>query len=129
MVSRLIKQPEVKQQSSQLTLDLDPAMRERYRSLRDCIATGVYQRGLSRVAIDLDLAPSNLSVQLSEDPARRFSVDHLETYIEKTGDTTPIYYLISKFLQDERDAEAEANAELLSALKAMAPKLRKAGLL
>jgi hypothetical protein len=129
MVSRLIKQPEVRQQSSQLTLDLDPAMRERYRSLRDCIATGVYQRGLSRVAIDLDLAPSNLSVQLSEDPARRFSVDHLETYIEKTGDTTPIYYLISKFLQDERDAEAEANAELLSALKAMAPKLRKAGLL
>jgi hypothetical protein len=68
-------------------------------------------------------------VQLSEDPARRFSVDHLETYIEKTGDTTPIYYLISRFLQQERDVRAEADAELLAAFKAMAPKLKRAGLL
>lgn len=104
-------------------------MHERYRCLRECIAVGIYQRGLGKVAIDLDLAPSNLSVQLSEDPARRFSVDHLEQYIEKTGDTTPIYYLISRFLQTEHDGEAAANAELLAAFKAMAPKLKRAGIL
>lgn len=127
MHSRRIKQPEVSTQ--QLTLNFEPHMHERYRCLRECIAVGIYQRGLGKVAIDLDLAPSNLSVQLSEDPARKFSVDSLETYIEKTGDTTPIYYLIAKFLQDERDLEAEANAELLNALKAMAPKLKRAGLL
>jgi hypothetical protein len=126
MVSRVIKQPEA---SPQLTLEFDPSMHERYRGLRDCIATGVYQRGSSRVAIDLDLAPSNLSVQLSEDTSRRFSVDHLEQYIEKTGDTTPIYYLISRFLQAEHNSEAEANAELLAAFKAIAPKLKRAGLL
>lgn len=129
MPSRLIKQPEAKQSSAQLMLDFDPAMHERYRCLRECVAVGVYQRGLGKVAIDLDLAPSNLSVQLSEDPSRKFSVDSLETYIEKTGDTTPIYYLISKFLADERDAEAEAHAELMAAFKAMAPKLKRAGLL
>jgi hypothetical protein len=129
MVSRLIRQPEAKQSSTQLMLDFDPAMHERYRSLRECVAVGVYQRGLGRIAIDLDMAPSNLSVQLSEDPSRKFSVESLETYIEKTGDTTPIYYLISKFLQDERDTEAEAHAELMAAFKAMAPKLKRAGLL
>lgn len=129
MGTRLIRQPEAKQSSTQLMLDFDPAMHERYRSLRECIAVGVYQRGLGRIAIDLDMAPSNLSVQLSEDPSRKFSVESLETYIEKTGDTTPIYYLISKFLQDERDTEAEAHAELMAAFKAMAPKLKRAGLL
>jgi acetolactate synthase regulatory subunit len=82
----------------QLTLNFEPGLAERYGSLRECIATGVYQRGLKRVAIDLDQAPSNLSVQLSEDSSRNFSVDSLEKYIEKTGDTAPIHYLIERFL-------------------------------
>lgn len=82
----------------QLTLNFEPGLAERYGSLRECIATGVYQRGLKRVAIDLDQAPSNLSVQLSEDASRNFSVDSLEKYIEKTGDTAPIHYLIERFL-------------------------------
>lgn len=82
----------------QLTLNFEPGLAERYGSLRECIATGVYQRGLKRVAIDLDQAPSNLSVQLSEDHSRNFSVDSLEKYIEKTGDTAPIMYLIERFL-------------------------------
>jgi hypothetical protein len=129
MPSRVIRQPEVSASRNQLTLNFEPDMHERYRCLRECVAVGVYQRGLGKVAIDLDLAPSNLSVQLSEDPARRFSVDHLEQYIEKTGDTTPIYYLISRFLQAEHDSEAAASAELLAAFKAMAPKLKRAGLL
>lgn len=82
----------------QLTLNFEPGLAERYGSLRECIATGVYQRGLKRVAIDLDQAPSNLSVQLSEDASRNFSVDSLEKYIEKTGDTAPVHYLIERFL-------------------------------
>ena len=52
----------------QLTLSFEPGISDRFGSLRECIATGVYQRGLKRVAIDLDQAPSNLSVQLI-DPA------------------------------------------------------------
>lgn len=82
----------------QLTLNFEPGLAERYGSLRECVATGIYQRGLKRVAIDLDQAPSNLSVQLSEDASRNFSVDSLEKYIEKTGDTAPIHYLIERFL-------------------------------
>ncbi|WP_225783360.1 hypothetical protein [Xenophilus sp. Marseille-Q4582] len=86
------------EKKDQLTLDFTPGLTDRHLSLRDCIAAGVYQRGLGRVAIDLNQAPGNLSVQLSEDPSRNFSVDSLERYIEKTGDTTPVMYLVEKFL-------------------------------
>ncbi len=107
---------------NQLTLELEPGLAERYRSLRDCVATGVYQRGLKRIAIDLDMAPSNLSVQLSEDPSRHFSVDSLERYIEITGDMTPLEYLISRFYApDKRDAAMQEvkrlHAQLQSAMQ------------
>lgn len=86
------------QKKDQLTLDFTPGLLDRHMSLRDCVAACVYQRGLGRVAIDLNLAPGNLSVQLSEDQTRHFSVDSLERYIEKTGDTTPVMYLVERFL-------------------------------
>lgn len=94
---------------NQLTLDFTPGLLDRHLSLRDCVASGVYQRGLGRVAIDLNQAPGNLSVQLSEDASRNFSIDSLERYIEKTGDTTPVMYLVEKFLAPEaRPAQAKA---------------------
>ena len=101
--------------ASQLTLNFEPGLVERYGSLRDCVATGVYQRGLKRVAIDLDQAPSNLSVQLSDDPSRRFSVDSLETYIEKTGDKTPILYLVERFLAPEIENKGIKQVETMKA--------------
>lgn len=111
-----------------MVLDFEPGLVERYGSLRECVATGVYQRGLKRVAIDLDQAPSNLSVQLSEDPSRRFSVDSLEDYISKTGDRTPIYYLVEKFLSDKGAKQEAANAELMRKMVEMAELMKKAGI-
>jgi len=101
----------------QLTLNFEAGLAERYASLRDCVATGVYQRGLKRVAIDLDQAPSNLSVQLSEDASRNFSVDSLERYIEKTGDTTPVLYLVERFLA------ADARNDTAKKVQAMRAKM------
>jgi hypothetical protein len=92
------------------------------------VAAGVYQRGLGRVAIDLDQAPGNLSVQLSADPARHFSVDHLERYMEKTGDFTPIHYLAEKFLADRGAKQEAAQAELLEQLGKMQKLMKAAGL-
>lgn len=69
----------------QLTLDFDPGLLV-HRSLRDLVAAGVYRRGLKVVAADLDVSPGNLSVALSDDPHRKFSVDDLERYIQVTGD-------------------------------------------
>lgn len=95
----------------QLTLDFVPGLLDRYRSLRECIAAGIYQRGLGNVAIDLDIAPGNLSVQISDDTSRKFSVDSLELYLEKRKDNTPIMYLIEKFLAPE--AKPRNAAEVL----------------
>lgn len=100
---------------SQLTLNFEPGLVERYGSLRECVATGVYQRGLKRVAIDLDQAPSNLSVQLSEDSSRHFSVDSLERYIEKTGDKTPVLYLVERFLAPELENKGVKQIEAMKA--------------
>jgi hypothetical protein len=114
--------------SSQLVLDLEPGLLDRFPSLRECIAAGVYRRGLGKCAIDLDQAPGNLSVQLSADPSRRFSVDELERYMEKTGDYTPIHYLAEKFLSDRGAKQEAAQAELLEQLGKLQGLIKKAGL-
>lgn len=111
MRSRLIKTPPPVQ-TNQLSLNFEPEMHARYGSLRECIAQGVYQRGLTNVAPSLNKAPGNLSVELSEDPSRKFGVDALEEYIDKFDDHTPIYYLVSKFLAPANPANVNASAIL-----------------
>lgn len=59
---------------------------------------------------------------------RSFSCDSLEKYIEKSGDTTPIYYLIDKFLQDKGRKQEEALAQLAPLLAQLAPLMRQAGI-
>lgn len=122
-MSRAIKQSQ-SQHSNQLSLSFDPEMHERYGCLRECVAQGIYQRGLAKVAPTLNKAPGNLSVELSEDPARRFSVDALEAYIEEWDDHSPIYYLISKFLAPANPANVNAQ----SVLTQMQALMRQAGL-
>lgn len=112
----------------QLALSFEPGLSERHLSLRDCVATGIYQRGLGRCAIYLNKAPGNLSSELSDDPTRKFSVDSLELYIEKTKDLTPIHYLIDKFLQDKSNTQAQAMAQLAPMLAQMMPLMRQAGI-
>ena len=111
--------PLISDSRRQLTLAFDENVLQAHRSLRDCVAAGVYRRGLKAIAADLDLSPGNLSVALSDDPHRKFGVDELERYVETTGDKTPIYYLVAKFLGDEgasRDAALGQVAEMLQQL-------------
>lgn len=103
----------------QLTLDLDTALTERFRSAKEAVAAGVYRRGLKRTAGDLDVAPGNLSVMLSGDGQRHFDLDLLERYVEQTGDKTPIYYLVARHCGDtsaSRDEALERMQGLLSEL-------------
>lgn len=92
----------------QLTLELDPGLTDRFRNVRDVVAQGVYQRGLKRMAAELDMAPGNLSVALGDDGPRHLSVDALERYVQVSGDLTPIYYLVERYLGDQGAARAEA---------------------
>lgn len=110
---------------TQLTLSLEPALLDRYRNLRDCIAAGVYQRGLKRVAADIDMAPGNLSVALGDDGTRHLSVDALERYLQTSGDLTPIHYLVARYLGHQAAGEEAALArveQLLSEVSALLPK-------
>jgi hypothetical protein len=112
----------------QLTLDLDTSLVSAHRSLRDCIAAGIYRRGLKVVAADLDLSPGNLSVALSDDPHRKFSVDDLEHYIQTTGDKSPIAYLLGKYMGDEASARDQALGQVAELLQNLPSMLSAAGL-
>ena len=127
MKSAVIKRAQAPAQE-QLTLSFEPGLSDRYGSLRECVATGVYQRGLKRVAIDLDQAPINLSVQLSDDPSRHFSVDYLEGYIERTKDWTPVYYLVEKFIKPRDGRQEAALAQLPALAEQLQAMLKQAGM-
>lgn len=112
----------------QLTLDFEPGLLDRHRNLRDVVSTGVYRRGLSTTAMDLNESPGNLTNQLSDESQRKFGIDEFELYLEKSKDYTPIYYLVEKFL-NRQDAEHDAAmAGLMPLLAQLAPMLKKAGL-
>lgn len=112
----------------QLTLDLDSDLTHRFRSVKECMAAGVYRTGLKRVAAELDLAPGNLSVALSGDGQRHLDVDLLETYIEKTGDRTPIYFLVAKYCGDTSAARDDAIDRVQSLLSELPSLLANAGI-
>lgn len=116
--------------ASQLSLSFEPGLSQRHQSLRECMATGVYSRGLGRVAGQIDMAPSKLSEKLAggNDRKRDIGCDELERYIEKTNDTTPIYYLIDNFLRDPALSQQEALARLASFADMMPALMSAAGL-
>jgi hypothetical protein len=121
--------PVVKRQDGQLMLSFEPGLSERHINLRACVAACIYQRGLGNVAMDLNKSPGNLSKELGDDESRHFSVDSMERYLEKYGDTTPIYYLIDKFLNDPSRKKEAAMAQLAPMLKQLMPMMKEAGLL
>lgn len=93
-------------QTLQLTLDLEPTLLERYRNVREVVASGIYQRGLKRIAMDMDVAPGNLSCMLNDDSQRKLGTDDLERYMQISGDLEPIRYLIARYMGDQAVAEA-----------------------
>lgn len=114
--------------SRQLTLEFDESLASAHRNLRDCVAAGIYKRGLKRIAPDLGLAPGNLSAALSDDSPRKFCVDELELYLQTTGDMTPIHYLIARYLGDQAAARDQAMGQVAELLQALPQMLAAAGL-
>lgn len=112
----------------QITVNVEPGLVARHSSLKNCIAAGVYQRGVEVVAGKIDRSPSHLSEALSGSDRRKFSVDELERYIEKTGDTTPVLYLVAKYLRDPEVSRKEALAKVKWLADQMGEAMRAAGL-
>lgn len=112
----------------QLTLDLDTNLTDRFRSVKEACAAGIYRRGLKKTAGDMDIAPGNLSVQLTGDGQRNFDTDSMERYIEVSGDKTPIYFLVAKYCGDTSASRDEALERVQSMLSELPSLLANAGM-
>jgi hypothetical protein len=117
---------------NQLNLQLEPGLARKFRSLRRATADVVYRNGLDRCAIAADESPGNFSKSLADrqkgdTTARRFDLDGLEAVLDETGDYTPIYYLIDKYLRDDAARKAAAIDKLGAILPELSALLRQAG--
>lgn len=112
---------------TQMTLALDPGV-SIHPSLKACVPAGIYSRGIVAVAGKIDASPSHLSEALSGNDRRKFDVDDLEAYITATGDTTPIQYLVAKFLRDPGVIQQEALTRLVGLAEIIPGLIAAAGL-
>ena len=105
---------------TQLTIDFTPGLTERHGSILECVRQCAYthRNPLKTIAADMDMSQSELSRKLGGNPddPRKLSVDDLEKFIIATGDTTPIYWLIERFLQDDQIKQQRAMAALTKAM-------------
>lgn len=113
---------------SQLTLNFDPALHERFPTLRSFIAYRA-QAGVNKPmkvqAADLDMAPSTLSRKLNphDGDTQRFNLDDLEAWLHSTGDAAAVVeYLASKYL----DNDTARQQRIAAKLEAMLPDLMQA---
>lgn len=116
----------------QLSLTFEPGLAQRSRCLRDHMATRIYSRGLVDVAGKLDMSPSKMTEKLagsdSGGKSRGMTIDELETYIERTGDISPVHYLADKYLRDPAVTQQEALAKLASLAEVIPGLMAAAGL-
>lgn len=102
--------------TNQLVLDFEGGLTERHATCLDSVREGAYsfKKGMKSLASDMDISQSELSRKLADNPndPRNFTLNDFELYLEKSGDTTPIYYLVEKFLTDESLKQKRALAEL-----------------
>lgn len=107
---------------SQLTLNFEPALPERFRTLREFLAhrATVQVKPAKSIAADMDMSPSMLSRKLNpgEGDTQRFNVDDLESFLVSTGDAAAVIeYLAAKFMSGgdaARRARAVAKVETLA---------------
>lgn len=117
---------------SQLTLNFEPALPERFPTLREYVAhrSAMVSKHLKVQAADMDMAPSTLSRKLhpNEGDTQRFNLDDLESWLKSTGDAGAVVeYLAAKYMDSdtERQARLVGNAErLLAELAVVLPALR-----
>jgi AraC-like DNA-binding protein len=106
--------------AQQLTLNFEPGLAERHRTLKACVRERVYAhpKPLKSIAADMDMSETELSRKLADNPndTRNFNCDDLERYIRETGDSTPIFYLVEKYAVNPEAQRAFAAAQLAKSL-------------
>lgn len=123
--------------ASQLTLNFEPSLAERFPSLRAYVnhRTHVLPKSAKVIAAGMDMSPSLLSrkLQAGTDPddkdTQRFNCDDLEKWLSETNDAPAVIeYLAAKYLgggDAARRTRAISTAErLLSELSRVLPELK-----
>jgi hypothetical protein len=116
--------------SHQLSIDFEPGLAERHQTALDCVRECAYthKHPLKTLAADMDMSQSELSRKLAHNPddPRRFTLDDLEKFLTATGDMTPIYYLVEKYLEDSDLRQRRALAELVKLAPQLAALIKQA---
>ena len=117
--------------ASQLTLNFEPGLTDRFREWEDVVAASVYssRAGLNAVAGDMDMSPSELSRRLNRDheDVRPLRAKDAIRIIEATGDLRPVYWLVERFLRDPEAVRQEALAQIPNLVKQLNSLLEVAG--
>lgn len=119
--------------SSQLTLNFEPTLPERWPSLREYIAyrAQVANKHMKVQAADMDMAPSTLARKLNpgDGDTQRLNCDDLEAWIQSTGEASAVVeYLASKYLDSDMDRKARLvsrTENLLVELSKLLPALKE----
>jgi hypothetical protein len=111
--------------STQLTLNFEPGMADRFENVRVFVQDRVRHSTKNQmlIAAEMDVSPSDLTRKLAENENdhRAFKTSDLEKYIETQGDIKPILFLIEKYIvPNQDDAIREQIAELQARLSAKA---------
>lgn len=115
----------------QLSLDFEPGLTERHKTLLSCVREAAYKsmRPMKAIAAEMDLSESDLSRKLSgsDSDSRRFTVDDLVRFVEVTGDMAPIDWLIEKFHLGSDEKQKRAAIEFMRQLPAAIALLKQMG--
>lgn len=114
----------------QLSLNFEPGLTARYPDWHAVLTHAVYasRKGLNGVAGDLDVSPSDLTKRLSKDEQRPLRADQAVGIIESTGDLTPVYWLIERFLRDPEQQRTAAIQQLAQVMPILQTLIEQAGL-
>ncbi len=106
---------------SQLTMNFEPSLPDRFPTLRAYIAhrAPLQNKSAKVIAADMDMSPSTLSRKLNpaDGDTQRFNLDDMEAYLESTGDAAAVIeYLVAKYMDsdDARRVRAISRVEQLS---------------
>lgn len=121
----------------QLSLNFEPGLTTRFKSLEDCIAHVVHnsRRGVDGVAQDIDMGASELSRRLNahldakvgDVSNRPLRVADLVGVMRSTKDFRPIHWLIEAFLQDPAAMRDLAMAQIPQAVALLTALAEQAG--
>lgn len=100
----------------QITLNYEAGITDAWSSCREFVAYRVHHQGIKQasIAAAMDYSPSDLTRKLAQSPndCRRFTLDDLELFMEVNDDTSPVLYLVEKYLVNDKSRIEKLEAEL-----------------